>query len=112
WWAELLRRRVRGSPPLRCALSANYLKIGAQLGLHHLFERKVFGCVPKAVTCALRGQIRIGNKFQDRQCQCLSIPWFNEQTVLAIANNFWNIANFRSDHRPSAGETPTQNDGE
>ena len=34
----------------------------------------------------------------------------NEQTVLAIANNFWNISDFRSDDRPSAGESLTQND--
>ena len=57
----------------------------------------------------MRRQFRIGNEFQDRRRQCLSIPRFNEQTVLAMANNFWNIAHFRSDHGSSAGESLTQN---
>src|SRR5262249_54867941 len=94
---ELPRRRAGGSSLLHCAVSPNNLKIGAQFPFHHLVERKVFGCVSEAVRCAMRRQFRIGYKFQDSRRQCLRISWFDKETVLAMANNLWNIADFRSD---------------
>src|SRR6187399_3420205 len=75
---------------------SQYSKIGAQLRVHHFFERKILGYVAEALRCAMRRQFRIENEFEDRRGQSLSIARLNEQTVLAMPNNFWNIAHFGS----------------
>src|SRR5450759_578979 len=70
----------------------------------------MLGRIAKTIRCATRRQFRIVNKFRDRSRKRLSVTWFNEQTVVAMLDDLWNIPYFRSDDGAAAGESFTQDD--
>src|SRR5438045_7979504 len=53
----------------------------------------------KTVRRAMRGQLWITKKFRDGSRHHLTVTRVNKQTILAILNYLWNIADLCRDHR-------------
>src|SRR5438046_10151096 len=60
--------------------------------------------ITQTIRSAVRGQLWIANKLQDRSSKRFSVAGFNEQTIFPMLNNFRNIAHLCGDDGASAGK--------